>query len=133
VQSIKNGTRIKEEKGYIFPVTLILSFLLSLYLLHQIELYRLEKMFYHESNQLLELEGMMKYTWDAVHKELLEDKFPPIKSIQFRNGQSSISAEDKFPQTRISILCVLGDNRRYEALIVFDRESKQIISWTEYL
>jgi hypothetical protein len=119
------------EKGYIFPITLLLSILLSAFLLHQIELYRMEKLFYEESDQLYELESMMKYSWDRVEKELLEDKFPPLESISFPTGSSTISWENTYPITQIKIICTTDAKRVYEATIHYDRTTYRMVSWVE--
>ncbi|WP_078379735.1 competence type IV pilus minor pilin ComGG [Sutcliffiella halmapala] len=119
------------EKGYIFPITLMLSVLLSGFLLHQIELYRMEKLFYAESDELFELEHMMKYSWDSVENELQTDTFPLLNSISFPSGTATISTQDTYPIAQIKIICVTTNDRRYEATIQYDRAAYQVISWIE--
>ncbi|WP_417899632.1 competence type IV pilus minor pilin ComGG [Bacillus haimaensis] len=119
------------ERGYIFPVTLLLSLLISSMLLHQIELYRVEKAFYIESGELFELESMMRYTWEKVEGELEVDRFPPLSNINFPNGNAVIIADDQFPVTQIKIICTTSKDRKYEATILYDRTTYQVVSWVE--
>lgn len=120
-----------KEKGYIFPVTLLISFLLSAMLLHQIELYLMEKAFYTESGELFELESMMRYAWEKVEEDLEMDRFPPVANINFPNGHALIAVDDQYPVTQIKIICTTRKNRVYQANILYDRSSYQLNSWVE--
>jgi hypothetical protein len=119
------------EKGYIFPVTLLISLLLSSMLLHQIELYRMEKAFYTESGELFELESMMRYSWGKVEKELELDRLPPLSNIEFPHGNAVITANDQYPVTQIKIICTTSKERIYEATILYERTTNQVVSWVE--
>ncbi|MBM7620147.1 hypothetical protein JOC95_002000 [Bacillus tianshenii] len=121
----------EREKGYIFPVTLLLSLFLSSVLLHQIELYRLEKAFYTESGELFELESMMRYTWVKVEEELVVGSFPPQYHIDFPNGNAVITSIDQYPVKQIKIVCTTAKGRKYEASIQYDMNSDQVISWVD--
>ncbi|MFE7061011.1 competence type IV pilus minor pilin ComGG [Sutcliffiella sp. NPDC057660] len=119
------------EKGYIFPVTLLLSLLVSSMLLHQIELYRMEKAFYTESGELFELESMMRYSWEKVEGQLEVDSFPPLSNINFPNGNAVITADEQYPVTQIKIICTTTKDRKYEAIILYERTTYRVVSWVE--
>lgn len=119
------------EKGYIFPVTLLLSLLISSMLLHQIELYRMENAFYTESGELFELESMMRYSWEKVEGDLEVGRFPPLSQIDFPKGNAVITANDEYPVTQIKIICTTNKGRQYEATILYEQTTYRVVSWVE--
>lgn len=129
-QSVQAGIRNKQEKGYIFPVTLVLSVIISSFLLHQVENYRLEKMFYHESDQQFELEGMMKYTWDIVEEQLKEER-EIISSIEMPRGEAKVTVKEVGAEREIVIVCTTRTGREYKANILYDMEEKKVLGWYE--
>lgn len=119
------------EKGYIFPITLMLTLLVSAFLLHQIELYKMEQLFYAETEELFELESMMKYTWDHVEKELQTETLPSNSSLSFPTGSATIIIQDRGQNIEIKIVCLTKQGRRYEATIQYDPTAQQVVNWTE--
>ncbi|KMJ60078.1 hypothetical protein AB685_04360 [Bacillus sp. LL01] len=109
----------------------MMSVLFSAFLLHQIENYRLEKLFYHESDQQLELEVMMKYTWDTIHEELKEEKHVLTADIVFPTGNALVTTRDLGPEVEIIIVCSTQKGREYKATILYDKENYKVRAWYE--
>ncbi|WP_226680036.1 competence type IV pilus minor pilin ComGG [Sutcliffiella horikoshii] len=125
------GVRDKQDKGYIFPVTLVLSVIISSFLLHQVENYRLEKMFYHESDQQFELEVMMKYTWDIVEEQLKEEREEIISSVEMPRGEATVTVKELGTESELVIVCTTRTGREYKATILYDMEEKKVLGWYE--
>lgn len=130
-QSVQVGRRIKQDNGYIFPVTLILSVIVSSFLLHQMENYRLEKMFYHESDQQFELEVMMKYAWDKVEEQLKEERGEISSSFVMPRGEAIVTVKELGAEREIVIVCTTRTAREYRATILYDMEEKKVLGWYE--
>ncbi|MGD6780911.1 competence type IV pilus minor pilin ComGG [Sutcliffiella horikoshii] len=130
-QSVQAGLLSKQDKGYIFPVTLIISVIVSSFLLHQIENYRLEKMFYHESDQQFELEVMMKYAWDKVEEQLKEEREEIISSFEMPRGEAAVTVKELGTEREIVIVCTTRMAREYKATILYDMEEKKVLGWYE--
>lgn len=126
-----NGIQSKREAGYIFPVTIFMSILLSAFLLHQIESFRLEKLFYHETNQQMELEAMMKYTWDTIRAESLMAGNNPYPNYIFPTGVASVTSKDLDEKKEIMIICSTTEGREYKATIIYDMGIQEVIAWYE--
>lgn len=130
-QSEPAGLQNKQDKGYIFPVTLIISVIFSSFLLHQMENYRLEKMFYHESDQQFELEVMMKYAWDMVEEQLEEEREVIISSIEMPRGEAKVTVKELGAEREIVIVCTTRRGREYRATVIYDMEKKEVLAWYE--
>ncbi|QFT89791.1 hypothetical protein FIU87_14100 [Bacillus sp. THAF10] len=124
---------MRKEKGYILPFTIMMSGLLSLFLLHQIESFRLENLFYHEAEQQFRLDSMMKYTWDAVHHELENEDEVQTSSLRFPNGTSTISTQTKDEIVEIQISCLTDSGRSYQAIVIYSMNNHEVVSWNENL
>ncbi|WP_230499217.1 competence type IV pilus minor pilin ComGG [Sutcliffiella rhizosphaerae] len=107
--------------------------LLSYMLLHQIENYRLEKMFYFEADQQFKLEAMMKYSWDVVQNELEKDGQIRADSIHFPYGSASINIKELGEELEITILCMTREERSYQAKVIYDIVNFEFLKWTENL
>ncbi|TYS68072.1 hypothetical protein FZC76_09970 [Sutcliffiella horikoshii] len=104
---------------------------MSAFLLHQIESYRLEKLFYHETNQQLELEAMMKYTWDTIQAESLLVGSNPAPIYIFPTGEASVTSKDVDEIKEIMIICSTTEGREYKATIIYDMGIHEVIAWYE--
>ncbi len=130
-QSVQAGILNRQENGYIFPVTLIMSVIFSSFLLHQVENYRLERMFYHESDQQFELEIMMKYTWDIIEEQLEGDQHDISTLITFSRGSATVTVKDLGIEKEVIIICTTKMGREYKATILYDMEGEKVIGWYE--
>lgn len=130
-QSVQAGVQNRQDEGYIFPVTLAISMIFSSFLLHQVENYRLEKMFYHESDQQFELEVMMKYTWDIIEEQLEGEQQDIASSHSFSGGSATVALKDLGADKEIIIICTTRMGREYRATILYDMEGKKVLGWYE--
>lgn len=125
------GMQNRKERGYIFPVAIFISVLLSSFLLHQMENYRLEKMFYHETNQQYELEAMMKYSWDMVEEMLKVENELVSHTVTFPKGNAVITVKALGIEREIAIVCTTLEGREYRATIIYNADMKKIVAWYE--
>ncbi|MDX8359614.1 competence type IV pilus minor pilin ComGG [Cytobacillus sp. IB215316] len=121
------------EHGFIFPVTLVMSLLFFLVLLHQIEMYVVEKNFYHEIEQLYILENIMQMATTDILKDIHDNAHPIRNKIYtYPNGQAMYSKEQiEEGMLKISIECKTIQKRLYNAFFIYELEEGRIIKWVE--
>ncbi|MFS1517942.1 competence type IV pilus minor pilin ComGG [Bacillus sp. SCS-151] len=121
------------EHGFIFPVTLVMSLLFFLVLLHQIEMYVVEKNFYHEIEQLYILENIMQMATTDILKDIHDNAYPIRNKIYtYPNGQAMYSTEQiEEGMLKISIECKTIQKRLYNAFFIYELEEGRIIKWVE--
>jgi hypothetical protein len=98
-----------------------------------VENYRLEKMFFHESDQQFELEVMMKYTWDIVEQQLEAGREDIASFVAFPNGDGevTVTVKELGAEREIVIVCTTRNGREYKATILYDLEEKKVLGWYE--
>jgi hypothetical protein len=96
-----------------------------------VENYRLEKMFYHESDLQFELEVMMKYTWDIVEQQLEAGGEDIVSSVTLPEGEAKVTVKELGAEREIVIVCTTRNGREYKATILYDLEEKKVLDWYE--
>jgi competence protein ComGG len=126
---------MKNEKGYIYPVTLLFIFFLILVFLQQMDVFLLEKMFFQESEELYALENIMTLGVEKVVDELeelgenvqTEGTFPyPHGTFQY--WIMPVSNDESF----VTVICTTSANRKYRANFYYHFGEKRIKNWMEY-
>ncbi|MCH1624912.1 competence type IV pilus minor pilin ComGG [Ferdinandcohnia quinoae] len=127
---------LNNEKGFILPVTIIISFLFFLIFTFQVNIYLTEKGFYKETEELMVLENLMQLGVGDVQLELggLNELRNPISNeFQYPNGTVSYNAVTLSETTlEVMIICSTKNSRRYRAQFEYDGVEKKITKWNEY-
>ncbi|WP_099361903.1 competence type IV pilus minor pilin ComGG [Fredinandcohnia onubensis] len=125
---------MKNEQGFILPVTLAISFLFFLVFTFQVNAYLTEKGFSKETEEIFILENLMQLGVEEIRAKLKEDVESSGRtgSLNFPTGTISYTVVPITTTTsQITISCTTKEQRKYSARFVYDYEKKVIGSWIE--
>lgn len=125
---------MKNEQGFILPVTIAISFLFFLVFTFQVNAYMTEKGFSKETEEIFILENLMELGVSEIQARLVEDEESSgiTGSLNFSTGTISYTVVPLTTTTsQITISCTTKEQRKYSARFVYDYEKKVIGSWIE--
>ncbi|MGN7300570.1 competence type IV pilus minor pilin ComGG [Ferdinandcohnia sp. SAFN-114] len=125
---------MKNEQGFILPVTIAISFLFFLVFTFQVNAYMTEKDFSKETEEIFTLENLMQLGVGEIQAKLKEDVESTGETgfLNFSNGTISYTVVPLTTTTsQITISCTTKEQRKYSARFVYDYEKKVISSWIE--
>ena len=125
---------MKNEQGFILPVTIAISFLFFLVFTFQVNAYMTEKDFSKETEEIFILENLMQLGVGEIQDTLKEDVESTGETgfLDFPNGTISYTVVPLTTTTsQITISCTTKEQRKYSARFVYDYEKKVISSWIE--
>lgn len=125
---------MKNEHGFILPVTITISFLFFLVFTFQVNAYMTEKAFSKETEEILILENLMQIGAGDIQTmlEIEVESVESMGSFSYRTGTISYSVSPLTPTTsRVVLSCITNDRRKYSARFVYDHETQMINSWIE--
>ncbi len=125
---------MKNEQGFILPVTIAISFLFFLVFTFQVNAYMTEKDFSKETEEIFILENLMQLGVGGIQAKLKEDIESTGETgfLNFPNGTISYTVVPLTTTTsQITISCTTKEQRKYSASFVYDYEKKVIGSWIE--
>ncbi|MFC0470970.1 competence type IV pilus minor pilin ComGG [Halalkalibacter kiskunsagensis] len=95
---------VREERGFIYPVTMIICLLMVPIVLHQMNLYMKEKRFLYEQERLLQLETLLQ----VGMKEFLKNEHEPQlnESILYSYGFDIVTFTVKDYKDGVSFISV---------------------------
>jgi len=125
---------MRNEQGFILPVTIAISFLFFLVFTFQIYAYMTEKGFSKETEEIFILENLMQLAVGEIQAKLKED-VESSETTGFLNFPTGTISYTVVPLTtttsQITISCTTKEQRKYSARFVYDHEKKVIGSWIE--
>lgn len=125
---------MKNEQGFILPVTFAISFLFFLVFTFQINAYMTEKGFSKETEEIFILENLMQLGVGEIQAKLKEDveSSGTSGSLNFPTGTISYTVVPLTTTTsQITISCTTKEQRKYSARFEYDYKEKVIGSWIE--
>lgn len=127
---------MSNEKGIILPMTVVLSFLIFLIFIQQLELFLSEKQFVVEVEKINQLENLMQMSVHDISTDLsaIEQLDSPFFGrLTYPIGQTQYSLTPESADIiRVVITCNEADGRQYKAQLYYSLESDKIIKWFEY-
>lgn len=132
--------RKNNERGFILPLTLILTFLLFSFLLHEIKVYKTEQQFVHHQENMLVLDRLLQRSAADMEKMPLADW--PEQSFAYQNGEV-VYMEDELPDnTGLDADQIIyfeltakvdqrDDNARHISYVYYDKKKEKIVRWVE--
>lgn len=121
------------ERGYIFPVTMMISFLLLLSLSIQFHLYKTEKMFIYEQERMMQLEALIQTaifefseTVSSIEDERLTFTF------SYEPGHVTMEIVERNEQfAELSVIATLKTGHRRMAGFLYHLETGSIQNYWE--
>jgi competence protein ComGG len=127
---------MKNEKGFILPTTIVISFLFFLVFTHQLDLYMSEKRFYKEVEEQYQLEMILNMAVDDIIEEIeaLKEEETLTSSysawLYYPNGQVRyqvvLLTED---MVQITMYCQTTKGRKYNARFIYDFVERKRSEW----
>ncbi|MDR4888919.1 competence type IV pilus minor pilin ComGG [Fredinandcohnia sp. QZ13] len=125
---------MKNEKGFILPVTIAISFLFFLVFTSQLNAYLTEKAFSNETEEILILENLMQVGVGDLKATLLNEEVSAGLTGIFNYPTGNISytvSPLTLTTSQITLTCKTYEQRKSSARFVYDYESKEISSWLD--
>lgn len=121
---------MRNERGATIPAVLIFTFVFLALFLHQVNLFLLEKRFYHETEQFFVLENMMTNAVREFQRDVQISSIPAV--YKYEEGTARLT-QSLFSTglLQISIHCVTKEGRAYKASFLYNRDNRQITNWME--
>lgn len=124
---------MRNEKGFILPVTLFISILFFLAFTYQINMYISDQLFNKETEELFILENLMQLGVVDVLTEINENSIPAVQTqLNYPIGTVTYTVQELSSTTAtIFITCKTNDNRVYSSKFTYDLLKEEIITWSE--
>ncbi|MBZ5749720.1 competence type IV pilus minor pilin ComGG [Metabacillus rhizolycopersici] len=125
---------MKNEKGFIFPTTMVMVLFCLLIVGHIATNLISDKQFYAETEQYYLLENLMQL---AVDQSLMEIKSETTTTNETTkntlNGSFTYTIRENLPNIfEVQLSCATKENKTYTASYQYDSTSNEMISWSEY-
>lgn len=108
-----------------------MAMIMTAYLLHHIQMYNLEKRFYFETNQVHNLEIMIKYVWDMLEVQLVNDEHVESGIKGFSTGEVEFIISEKDTILTIMLRARTLSGRVNDVKVIYDQNEKKVISWQQ--
>ncbi|MDG4655561.1 competence type IV pilus minor pilin ComGG [Ectobacillus antri] len=115
-----------KERGFVMPVTIAFSFILLALLIHQANILLMEKRFYQEGEALLALDIIMYRALADLHTDIVNGHVKD--TYVYEEGQVTFAAIDS---SKYRVECRTKQNHVYKAVFSYNKETKQILIWSE--
>ncbi|RFB10564.1 hypothetical protein DZB84_22395 [Bacillus sp. HNG] len=125
---------MRNEKGFILPVTIAISFLFFLVFTSQINAYLTEKAFSNETEEILIMENLMQVGVGDLKATFLneEESAELTGSFNYPTGNITYTVSPlTLTTSQITLTCKTNEQRKSSARFVYDYESKVISSWLD--
>ncbi|MCA1031715.1 hypothetical protein LCL95_11830 [Bacillus timonensis] len=124
---------IKSEKGFILPITIVISLMAFIIFVHQLTLYEIDKRFSIEIQQLYILENIMQMAVSDVTAKIDTGEISSFGNIMYEDGTVSYSMAMTSPEVvRVIVTCRTTIEREYKSQFFYDLSKKEITQWFEY-
>lgn len=134
---------IHNEKGFVLPFTLIISTIVIFFFLNQVNVYIIEKRYYHEVEGMMTVEYYMEMAVFRVKKDIQDGitgdrefviKYPDGKAeVKITSMEEDKDAEESpVPHVfQVDIHCENKSKQRYLATFIYDSDLESITKWVE--
>lgn len=123
---------IRNEKGFVYPLALILLVITSFLLIIHTELYLSEKRTLHEGKALLKQEYYFMNSLQTVELKLKNEEFAPHGQFQYADGLVEYSVKEIAPSLyEIQLIIKMPSHKDTIGYGYYDSDLQQIIKWVE--
>ncbi|EKN63990.1 ComG operon protein 7 [Schinkia azotoformans MEV2011] len=125
---------IFNQRGFILPLTMMFCFLFSLFLLSEVEIYKIEQRLYIEEEELENLKSLLQIGIqdinDIVQSKTLDDKL--VGRLEYPIG--SIQYTIELLETKVILIqgtCITNKQRKQLFNAIVNIETQKIVRWVE--
>ncbi|MBU8908983.1 competence type IV pilus minor pilin ComGG [Desertibacillus haloalkaliphilus] len=123
---------ICKQKGFIMPLTMVLTFIVSGVLLHQLQQYLNEKQFFYEQEQIYIIEQLAQMGAHDLDDVLREDTVDTNGQFHYEIGTASYWIQEQLDDTlyvRLTLETIEGRKRLVR--LYYDLETLTMKAWWE--
>lgn len=125
---------IFNQRGFILPLTMVFCFLFSLFLLSEVEIYKIEQRLYIEEEELENLKSLLQIGIQDINEiaqsQTLDDKL--VGSLEYPIGSIQYTIEPI--ETNVILIqgtCMTNKQRKQLFNATVNIETKKIVKWVE--
>ncbi|EIT84493.1 hypothetical protein A374_15247 [Fictibacillus macauensis ZFHKF-1] len=122
---------MKKEDGYILPIVLLFSFLLSLLVSHQIFLYVSERQLLASEQANQKLEAMLDESSRDVMRALQLTVKTPTRIVYDVGEVACMVDEEKKGSVSIKLTASLPSGQTKTVLVYYNKKENKIVKWSE--
>ena len=126
---------MKNQKGFVFPITVAFTFFIIMIFIQAIELYKLETEFSNHEKMNVELDSIMKVAVNDIKIVIAsppETKTEAEGTIEYPSGRVSYRLHRLNQHTvKVNALCLSKSNKKYEAEFTLSLPDMQLMEWKE--
>lgn len=125
-------SRHMNENGFILPVTMILLFIVTSSLFHQISIYEREKRFHFELEQKYNIDHMLQMATVDLITLVKTDEIVASGMFDYTKGKIYywiLAEDDEMIQIEFTVLT--DKNRQRNVEMIIDKNQYNVINWLE--
>jgi hypothetical protein len=127
---------LRNEKGFVLPLTLVFTFLLFSFLLHQINMYQSEKVFIQQREASFALDRLVQIAVADTKRVFDTTQVPPSSDTFEYDGKGTatyeINSEYSSSTVRVIGLTVIANNKgEHFNWLYYDKDKKKFTRWEE--
>lgn len=123
---------IRNEKGFILPVTIMVSLFFFFVLAHEVTTFLIKSKFYKETEELYILENLMALGVTDGTLELNNNQ-RVSKEYTYPHGTCTIASTPvDINRSKVNITCKTIENRLYIGQFTYDFQQQKAYGWMEY-
>lgn len=125
--------RKSDEGGFVLPLTLVVLFLLSAFLLHEIKLYETETRFLHASEEMFTLNRLLQMADVDLERNLSHSASIRNQGVLIYTKGKVLYSIEPFSMNivRITLKAKTKDGGMHISHAYYDKLKKKIIRWEE--
>lgn len=123
---------MKNEKGFVFPFTLMVTFVIFFIILSSVQIYISESRYLQEAKGYYTRNSMISLTMKTLMKRIENQKIEDHGVISFEEGTVSFQIKplDEH-QYRIILTTLLSYGQETKNELIYDQVEKRISKWIE--
>ncbi|HEU5140503.1 MAG TPA: competence type IV pilus minor pilin ComGG [Bacillales bacterium] len=121
--------RKNDEEGFILPVTLMITFLMFAFVLHEMKMYEAEKQFIKAREEMMILEGLMRKAVYDVEKGVPEYDHG---TLVYADGKVKYNVDFRMGNVLVlTLVAVSHDGGKHVSHAFYDKIKQKIVRWEE--
>ncbi|MET1247681.1 competence type IV pilus minor pilin ComGG [Sporolactobacillus sp. STCC-11] len=126
---IHNNTN---QKGFILPLTMILSLMLLAFVFHALLLLTSDRQFFRQSYSRFQLQQLRECTLTDLKREMKQKTLPNKGTFLYHKGTVQFIVTENVDSVTIKFTILGGESQEIDQ-IIYSKESGKPINWLERL
>lgn len=123
------------EKGFILPMTLIISTIVIFFFVSQVDLLMIDQIYYKELEEKRELDNLMNMAMLDVKTQMKTGITDTKYTLSFEKGDANITVNHQASPLsnmyQVYITCIIENGQKFSLVFMYDPVSDQIYNLVE--